>query len=153
MNDPEIITKVTIFYAPSGDVYAFSENKELVTLFEGTRMLRGYIKKKVTMNELQYRAFLAFHKTEMLFLNVLTDGEKSFDFVTTYQENSILDMECDKIYDRVLKLEASLLPLPFTDKIRDNLGNIVVGRKSEVERFGKFNTFEIFVNLFKESIL
>lgn len=153
MIDVENITKVTIFYAPDGDVYAFSENRTLATLFEGTRVLRGYIKKKVTMNELQYRAFLSFYQNRMMFLNVLTDGDKSFDFVTTYQENADLDNECDKIYNHVLELESTLIPLPFTDKIRDNLGEIIMSRKSEVEHFGKYNTFEIFVKLFKESIL
>ena len=52
-------TKVTIFYDPSGDVYAFSENKNLVTLFEGTRRLRGYIKKKVTITKNQTRKKIA----------------------------------------------------------------------------------------------
>lgn len=105
------------------------------------------------MNELQYRAFLSFYQNRMMFLNVLTDGDKSFDFVTTYQENADLDNECDKIYNRVLELESVLVPLPFTDKIRNNLGEVIMSRKSEVEHFGKYNTFEIFVKLFKESIL
>lgn len=153
MIDRETTTKVTIFYGPDGDVYAFTENKELASLFENTRVLRGYIRKKVTMNELQYRAFLSFHNREMLFLNVLTDGEKSFDFVTTYQENSILDNECEKILDHVMELEKTLLPLPFSDKVRSNLSELVMARKSNVEKFGKFNTFEIFVKLFKDSIL
>ena len=146
-------TKVTIFYDPSGDVYAFSENKNLVTLFEGTRRLRGYIKKKVTMNEYQYRSFLAFYTNRMMFLNVLTDGEKSFDFVTTYQENSDLDKRCDDIYNRLMKLEYLLLPIPFDEEVRKKLADLVVARKSKEGKFGKFNTFEIFVDLFKDSIL
>lgn len=151
--DDEGTTKVVIFYAPGGDVYAFSENKELVTLFEGTRMLKGYIKKKVTMNELQYRAFLAFNRNQMLFLNVLTDGKRSFDFVTTYQENSDLDKKCDEIYNKTLELEKKLLLLPFEEETRNNLGELIIGRKSREGKFGKYNTFEIFVDLFKDSIL
>lgn len=153
MNDRDSITKVTIFYDPDGDVYAFSENKDLVTLFEGTRLLRGFTKKKLTMNELQYRSFLAFHNTNMLFLNVLTDGDKSFDFVTTYKENSLLDAECDRIYDKILELERILLPLPLADKFRKHFAGIVSARNADPTTMGKFNTFEIFVKLFKESIL
>lgn len=146
-------TKVTIFYDPCGDVYAFSENKNLVTLFEGTRRLRGYIKKKVTMNEYQYRSFLAFYTNRMMFLNVLTDGEKSFDFVTTYQENSDLDKRCDDVYNKLMDLEMTLIPSPLTYDLRNTLADLVVARKSKEGKFGKFNTFEIFVDLFKDSIL
>lgn len=147
------LTKVTIFYDPYGSIYAFSENKNLVTLFEGTRRLQGYIKKKVTMNEYQYRSFLAFNRNHMMFLNVLTDGEKSFDFVTTYQENLDLDKRCDEIHDRLMDLELKLLPLPFTDETRNKLADLVVARKMKEGKFGKYNTFEIFVDLFKDSIL
>ena len=147
------LTKVTIFYDPDGDVYAFSENKNLVMLFENTRRLKGYIKKKVTMNEYQYRAFLAFYKNRMMFLNVLTDGEKSFDYVTTYQEDSDLDRRCDEIYNHLIELEMKLLPLPFTNEMRNKMADLVVARKSKEGKFGKFNTFEIFIDLFKDSIL
>ena len=140
-------TKVTIFYDPS------AENKNLITLFEGTRRLRGYIKKKVTMNEYQYRSFLAFYTNRMMFLNVLTDGEKSFDFVTTYQENSDLDKRCDDVYNKLMDLEMTLIPSPLTYDLRNTLADLVVARKSKEGKFGKFNTFEIFVDLFKDSIL
>lgn len=147
------ITKVTIFYDPDGFVYAFSENKELIALFEGTRRLKGYIKKKVTMNEYQYRSFLMFNRNQMMFLNVLTDGEKSFDFVTTYQENADLDKRCDDIYNKLIDLELKFMPLPFTDEIRNTLADLVVVRKMKEKKFGKYNTFEIFMELFKDSIL
>lgn len=147
------LTKVTVFYDSSGSVYAFSTNKELVTLFEGTRRLKGYIKKKVTMNEYQYRSFLAFNRNQMMFLNVLTDGKKSFDFVTTYQENSDLDKRCDEIYNRLMDLELKLLPLPFTNETCKKVADLVVVRKMKEGKFGKYNTFEIFVDLFKDSIL
>lgn len=152
MND-EMKTKVTIFYDKTGEIYAFSENNHLITLFEGTRMLHGYIKKKVTMTGMQYRSFLAFYQNRMMFLNVLTDGDKSFDFVTTYQENSDLDKRCEEIYDTLLRLESKLLPLPLDDKARKALGNLVSLRKSKEGKYGKYNTFEIFINLFKDSIL
>lgn len=147
------LTKVTIFYDPDGDVYAFSENKNLVMLFENTRRLKGYIKKKVTMNEYQYRAFLQFNQNHMMFLNVLTDGEKSFDYVTTYQENDTLDKRCDDIYNRLMKLEYLLFPIPFEEEVRKKLADLVAARKSKEGKFGKYNTFEIFVDLFKDSIL
>lgn len=150
---PEKITKVTIFYDPSGNVYAFSENKEIIDLFEATRLLNGYIKKKVTMNEYQYRSFLAFHQNQMLFLNVLTDGEKSFDFPTTYEENTALDIECDADFNRLLELERILILFPFEKKMREALGTMIATRKAPDGKFGKYNTFEIFVKIFKESIL
>lgn len=146
-------TKVTIFYDASGEVYAFSENKKLVALFEGTRKLNGYIKRKVTMNEYQYRAFLSFYRNKLLIMNVLTDGEKSYDFVTTQEEDLALTNECDKSYDRMMELERTLLQIPFDRKMRTYLGDLVAIRKSKEGKYGKYNTFEIFIKLFKDSIL
>lgn len=146
-------TKVTIFYDASGEVYAFSENKKLVALFEGTRKLNGYIKRKVTMNEYQYRTFLSFYRNKLLIMNVLTDGEKSYDFVTTQEEDLALTNECDKSYDRMMELERTLLQIPFDRKMRTYLGDLVAIRKSKEGKYGKYNTFEIFIKLFKDSIL
>lgn len=153
MEDIEKITKVTIFYDPHGDVYAFSENKELVVLFEGTRRLRGFVKKTFSMNEYQYRSLLAMNQRQMLFMNVLTDGKHSFDFPTTYSENSLLDEECDKIYNRLLELERKILLFPLEQEMREAIGTLIAARKAPEGKYGKYNTFNIFVELFKESIL
>lgn len=149
-------TKVTCFYDSRGVLYAFSENKDLIRLFESTRLLRGFTKKKHKMNEMQYRGFIALERDHLMMMNVLTDGVNSFDYVTTYLENTLLEEECEKIYDKVLELERYIIALPFEDSVFEKVQYVIGRRRESVKhegRFGHFNTFDIFVNKFKESII
>ena len=93
-------------------------------------------------------------------MNVLTDGVHSFDYITTYQENSDLEHRCEEIYDRIMELERELVVFPFNESIQNKLQILFKKRqytadhedKSSFASFGYFNTFEIFVRMFKDSI-
>lgn len=99
------------------------------------------------MDDDEYKEFSYFNRNKMLFLNVLTDGERSYDYATTYEEEALLSSYCDKLYDRVLELKTYLLSLPFNDKYRDiiqEVADIVKYDENECGKFGYFNTFNIF---------
>lgn len=145
--------RVYIVYDKNGQVYALTTDKELFSDFKSTRRLDGYICKKVRMNEYQYRAFVSLFKEKLLMMNVLTDGSVSIDFVTTYGENYELERECDRIMDKIMELEREIVNFPLSDEILQCMDFLFGKRKEKEGRFGKFNSFYIFCNMFKDSIL
>lgn len=145
--------KVFVFYDPTGDVSAFTEDKTISSIFEITRSRKYYRKRKIKMNEQQYRAFLYLHKDEMLFMNVLTDGEKSFDYVTTYRENFELDTACDTVFDKMIDFSRSFLEFPLTDEVEKSLEVLYNEFMNGEPKYQKYSTFNLFLNLFKERIL
>lgn len=145
--------EVIAFYDPQGELYAFSAKKSFVKSFEETRKLRGFYRKKLHLNEMQYRNLLFFETNKRLIMNVLTDGEKSYDFVTTEKEDFELGVRCDQIYDKLMEIERKIINIPFTDEVREVVEKVMKISKKESGSMGKFNTFEIFLDLFKDSIL
>lgn len=145
--------EITAFYDPTGKLYAFSATKSYVKAFETTRKLRGFYKKVLHLTETQFRNIVFFEDDKRMIMNVLTDGKHSFDFVTTQGEDDQLGNTCDTIYDNLLNMERKIMNLPLTDDVREAVEKMIYYRKKECKSMGKFNTFQIFLELFKDSIL
>ena len=145
--------KLTIFYDKDGEVSAFTENKTIENLFEITRNTRYYRKRKVKMNEIQYRGFIATYNRDQMFINVLTDGELSFDFVTTYRENFELETETDRIFDTLLDQMKILTNFGFNEEVMTAIEKLYDLFMHDNPKLGKYNTFNLFLKLFYERFL
>lgn len=145
--------KLTIFYDKDGEVSAFTENKTIENLFEITRNTRYYRKRKVKMNEIQYRGFIAIYNRDQMFINVLTDGELSFDFVTTYRENFELETETDRIFDTLLDQMKILTNFGFNEEVMHAIEKLYDLFMHDKPKLGKYNTFNLFLKLFYEKFL
>ena len=93
--------KIYIFYKikvdevdPDPELYAYTENKKYADFFLNTRSKKSIIMRERIVDEMKAQLFELNHKMEMLFMNVLTDGINSFDFVTTYGEEFMIGHTC-----------------------------------------------------------
>lgn len=146
-------TEITLFYTYEKDLYAFSENPDLVMNFELTRDMGKFYVKKAFVDEDEYRVLLVNYKQQMLLNNVLYDGKRDFEIATTYKEDFELGRMCDKLYDEVLDLERVLLITPFSMRVRESIGDLVALRKKPRGYSGNFNTFNVFMMMYGELFL
>lgn len=141
---------------PEPEFYAFTENKELAELFLQTRGRNSIIMHKKSVDELYLPLFENKNKEKMLFMNVLTDGKESFDFPTTYYEDDLISHECEVSHDKFLESVNKLLVVPFKGDVRMSLEVIYnstrLGLGSD-NRFGAYNTFNIFTKLFNDTLV
>lgn len=144
---------VFIFYNHDRDIEAHTIDVELANRFSQTRSRDYYIFKRRKMNELQYRSFLSIYNRQMIFMNVLTDGLESFDFPTTYKEESELTKECEERYDELLSLEREIRSYPLVGEIRESFEYLTSFLHKEGGKFGFFNTFNIFISTWKDKML
>ena len=146
-------TKVYLFYKDK-DLYAMTTNEELARTFEIQRKQGYFYKKEVHATPEQMKACSYVNRNCMLFSNVLTDGKSDYYMVTTYSENDLLEDYCSRIYDEVLRLESELYSIPWEPEVYEALNTISKCRKSAEESMkGTFNSFNIFMMLFGDTVL
>ena len=146
-------TKLYLFYKDK-DLYAMTTNEELARTFEIQRKKGCFYKKEVRATSEQLKACSYVNRNCMLFSNILTDGKNDYYMVTTYSENDLLEDYCDRIYDEILKLESELYSIPWESEIYDTISAISECRKkSEESEKGTFNSFNIFMMLFGDTVL
>jgi hypothetical protein len=96
------------------------------------------------------------HRMEMLFENVLCDASKSYQFVTTYGEDFEISSACDEFYDSFLEAQKDVLILPLTEELRAAVDFIAKDIKeslhSDTNPMGPYNTFNIFMRLFGDTV-
>lgn len=141
---------------PKPELYAYTENKTYASLFLQTRSDKAFIMTKKNVDELYLPIFENKNKDKMLFMNVLTDGKESFDFITTYHEDSLITYECDKIHDRFMKATTNLLVVPFDKEVRKSLEimyNTINSSMMNDSSLGAYNTFNIFTKLFADTLV
>lgn len=138
------------------ELYGFTENKELASLFLATRGRNSIIMRTKSIDEILLPLYETKSKDKMIFMNVLTDGKHSFDFPTTYAEDSALTYECECIHERYNRLNDAVLIIPFksnvetsVDIVKDSIHDSLVNDR----QYGSFNTFEIFTRLFKDTLV
>ena len=125
-------------------------------LYYYDRLCKKYSIEKKNVDELYLPLFENTHKDKMLFMNVLTDGNESFDFVTTYHEDSLITYECDQINDRFMEATKNLLVVPFEKDVRESLEvmyNTIHSSMISESPFGTYNTFNIFTKLFADTLV
>ena len=145
--------KIYLYYKDK-DLYAMTTNKELARTFEVQRKSGIFYKKEVIATAEELKACSYVNRNCMLFSNVLTDGKTDYYMVTTYSENDLLEDYCDKIYDEILKLECELYSIPWESEMYDTLNTLSKCRqKSEESEKGTFNSFNIFLMLFGDTVL
>ena len=141
---------------PKTELYAYTENKTYAKIFRQTRGTDAFVMTKKNVDELYLPLFENTHKDKMLFMNVLTDGNESFDFVTTYHEDSLITYECDQINDRFMEATKNLLVVPFEKDVRESLEvmyNTIHSSMLSESPFGTYNTFNIFTKLFADTLV
>jgi hypothetical protein len=157
----EKLVKIWTFYRilPDGHVelYAYTQDKGMAELFEKTRNPKKFIKRKNQVPELYAKLFMHQNKLKMLTTNVLTDGKQSYTFITTYEEDSMLSKRCEEVYDEFLELEKRITQFPFNKKMRNLLDFIIADFRAsfsnkEENPYGSFNTFNIFMQLYGDTI-
>lgn len=144
--------KFTIWYEPSGLVYAYTSYEKFAKRFQSERKLRGFLTKKVKMTEEQAKSFQYLYRNKQLIDGILTDGEKDFSYIMTVEEESKMEDACDHLMDRLIQKEIDVLRLPLSDKYWEYIKVIRKNRKKENPR-GKYNTFELFTRMYASSIL
>ena len=140
----------------SPELYAYTEDKYLAEFFMSTRSQKKFIMRKKQTDGIYVQIFMNQHRMEMLFMNVLTDGESSFDFVTTYGEEYLIGHECEKVTDSISEIVHRLSDIPFNDKTKDLVSDIykrLTGSLYSDSPMGAFNTFNIFTNLFRDTLV
>ena len=141
-------TRVTLFYTYEMDLYAFSENRDLIENFELTRDMSKFYTKNVNVTNEEYRILLSSYNTKLLLMNVLYDGKKDYELATTYEEDFELSEKCNKLYDEILRVERGVLMCPFGKELRTCFGTLVALRKKPKGYSGNFNTFNIFMEMY-----
>lgn len=135
-------------------IYAWTESKEISYLFEITRNMEKFVKRKIRIeDENEWKSFEYTNYSSNLFKNILSDGKKSYEFPTTSQENAVLERACEEYFDTLLGYERRLLTFPFTEEMQDTLSVLYAGRRSDTNGAGKFKSFDIFQRLYEDTIL
>ena len=141
-------------YLKDGEVYAYTENKKIDEQFKLTRRMDKFKRKKMEFDEESWKGFMWIHQQQMMLENVLTDGKSSFTFVTTYQEDYEIGLYCERIYDDLLDIRKKMLKVPWDFKMRKILSVFITAiNEKEDKKFGKFDTFKIFIKLFGDTVL
>ena len=155
--------KIYIFYKikvdevdPDPELYAYTENKKYADFFLNTRSKKSIIMRERIVDEMKAQLFELNHKMEMLFMNVLTDGINSFDFVTTYGEEFMIGHTCEKLTDELPEVVHKLSMIPFDKTIQSEITGIyehlMISLHTDIP-MGSFNTFEIFTKLFMDTLV
>lgn len=140
----------------SPELYAYTQDAYLAEFFMRTRSKEKFIMRKQKKDEIYIQMFMNQHRMEMLFMNVLTDGVSSFDFVTTYGEEYLIGHKCEEVTDKIPDVVHRLSDLPFDEKIGDLISDIYKQLATSLytkSPMGAFNTFVIFTNLFKDTLV
>lgn len=147
--------KVFLYYLKStGGLYAFTEESTIANEFEIERSMRLYKKKKVKMSEPEFKAFIYNNREKMLFVNVLNDEEHDITFVTTYSENSELEYICSTINHTMEDMSVKVYKFPLKKEVEKLFDDIFDYYGDGIdESILNFDTFKIFMNLYRENIL
>jgi hypothetical protein len=139
------------------EIYAFTENAPLAHAFTTSRNMEIFMMREKRFDDLLARQFAFENSDKMLFWNILSDREKSYEVPTTYSEDYKIGYRCDQIFDESMELQKQLLNIPFTEDIREALDFISDDMKAIYDnkdsKVGPFNTFQIFLDLFGETVL
>ena len=146
--------KVYAYYLKSdSSLYAYTEFKALADEFELERDMRIYKKKIFKMSEPEYQVFNYKHNSEMLFSNVLNDSKKDFSFATTYFENEKLDNISNQMDNKINELYEKVRKFPLKKEYEDLFTDIFSIYGDGVNTpILNFNTFKIFMELFRNTI-
>lgn len=142
------------------ELYAWTENKSLAKLFVAMRKPDYFKIKKKTIDDAdeyelwKYQIFMNDHRGLQLTQNVLGRTRKdTIDFPTTYYENTELETRCDKLYDEFIEISKSICALPLTDSMRETIEYMTWLVTRDGGKHVHFDTFAIFAELFKETLL
>lgn len=142
------------------EMYAWTENKEIAKLFITMRKPGRFIikKKKIKANDeyeaWKYRLFMSDYRGDCLMQNVLGRTKKdTLTIPTTYSENYSLEKACDNLYDTFLQMSRDICMLPLEDSFREIIEMLTYIVSREGGKYVRFDTFRIFVELFKDTML
>ena len=145
--------KIYLYYKDK-DLYAMTTNKELAKTFEVQRKTGFFYKKEVIATAEETKVCSYINRNCILFSNILTDGNDDYYMATTYSENDLIEDYCSKVYDEILQLECELYSIPWESEIYGALDTLSKCRKkAEENEKGTFNSFNIFLMLFGDSVL
>ena len=150
--------KVYLFFkiTDDPDLYAYTLNRDYAEFFMNIRNMKKFMMKTKKIDDINLTVFQNSHRMEMLFMNVLTDGKDSFDFVTTYGEEYMLGYECEKIQDSIYDIDQKLTIVPFIEKASSSIKDLheIIDYSMKHEKpMGSFNTFKIFTKVFKDTLV
>lgn len=144
--------KVRIYYFKGEkEPYAFTINKDFAKKFEEQRCMNQFRKVVHEMDKYEFMALSNNHKSHMLSLDYLNDGEMDYEIICTRAESMALDESCDYIETNYSMLYMQLVSIPWKEKylnvINELTPSIIVNNAQKIPTLN-INTFKLFYHLF-----
>lgn len=132
-------------------LYAYTLNDEYASLFESQRDMSLFKKSVARMDKYEWMMFSNKHKSLMLIMDVLFDGETDIDIACTISESDRLSSSSEYIDDTCTTVMTVSRNIPYNDTLLKSIMNLtrIITSKEDTKSYLRINTFKLFYHLFK----